>query len=62
MPRGEEQKDKQDIVEITLDETRIIINSLKNVKAPDTDGIPAELLKYGGETLGVVCEDMNQWL
>ena len=35
----------------TLDELLLAINSLKNNKSPGTDGIPGEVLKYGGATL-----------
>ena len=35
----------------TLQEVTNAINNLKNNKSPGGDGIPAELLKYGGQTL-----------
>lgn len=35
----------------SFDETQISLNKLKNHKAPGADEIPAELLKYWGETL-----------
>ncbi|KAL4142987.1 hypothetical protein QTP88_005369 [Uroleucon formosanum] len=36
------------ISDITLEEVKIAINSLKNWKAPSSDNIPAELIKCGG--------------
>jgi hypothetical protein len=51
MPRWEEQRAKLETCRITLDGTKMAINSLKNWKAPGTDGIPAELLKYGCEVM-----------
>jgi len=47
VPRWEEKRDKQETGEITLDEIKMAINSLKNWKAHGTDGIPANLLRYG---------------
>lgn len=35
----------------SFEETQRALNKLKNHKAPGTDGIPAELLKYGGDAL-----------
>lgn len=40
MPRWEEQRAEPEVREINLDETKMAINSLKNRKAPGTDGIP----------------------
>lgn len=39
------------ISDITLEEVKITINSLKNCKASGSDDIPAELIKYGGEEM-----------
>lgn len=36
------------------------INSLKNWKASETDGIPAKLVKYGGKTLHQVIYELCQ--
>ncbi|KAL4098346.1 hypothetical protein QTP88_022976 [Uroleucon formosanum] len=39
------------ISDITLDEVKVAINSLKNWKVPGSDDIPAELIKNGGEEM-----------
>jgi len=51
IPRWDEQSAEPEVCEINLEKTKMAINSLKNWKAPGTDGIPAELLKYGGEVM-----------
>ena len=37
----------------TLDEVRKCVRNLKNGKSPGTDGLPAELFKYGGDALNL---------
>ena len=37
----------------TLDEVRKCVGNLKNGKSPGTDGLPAELFKYGGDALNL---------
>jgi hypothetical protein len=48
------------ISEITLEEVKTAINSLKNWKAPESDEIPAELIKYGGEEMHKVIFEICQ--
>jgi len=35
----------------TVEEVELIVQKLRNYKAPGTDNIPAELFKYGGNEL-----------
>jgi len=43
-----------------MQEVKKTINSLKNWKAPGIDGIPAELIKYGGDELHQVIFELCQ--
>jgi len=48
------------VEDVSLEEIKIAIIGLKNWKAPGTDYIPAELIKYGGEELHVVIYRLGQ--
>lgn len=41
--RREEQMAEQDVCDMTLEETKIVNNNLKNWNVPGTDGVPAKL-------------------
>ena len=43
----------------TLEEIKTAIHSLKNNKAPGIDGIPGEVLKYGGDALHTRLHEMT---
>ena len=43
----------------TMDEVVRVIKELKDGKAPDGDGIPAEVWKYGGANLST---RLHQWI
>lgn len=39
-----------------MQEVKKAIHSLNNWKVPGTDGIPAKLIKYGGEAIYELCQ------
>lgn len=43
---------------LSIEETRRAINSLKDWKSPGSDGIPAELIRYGGEELHKIIHEI----
>ncbi|KAL4104892.1 hypothetical protein QTP88_020168 [Uroleucon formosanum] len=47
------QKAEPLVKEISMEEVRAAIRSLKNCKAPGSDSIPLELIKYGGDDMGI---------
>lgn len=49
--RNDEKIKEENLEEPTLEEITEIIRNSKNSKAPGIDGIPFELIKYGGERL-----------
>ncbi|KAL4135669.1 hypothetical protein QTP88_007267 [Uroleucon formosanum] len=51
MPAWIDHRTEQEVNDVSMQEVKTAINNLKNWKAPGTDGIPAELIKYGGEAL-----------
>jgi hypothetical protein len=45
------QKAEPLVKEISMEEVRATIRSLENWKAPGSDSIPSELIKYGGDDM-----------
>lgn len=49
---------EQDLGETTLEKTKMANISLKKRYGPETDGVPGEHLKFGGETLHTNIHDL----
>ncbi|VVC36479.1 Reverse transcriptase domain [Cinara cedri] len=62
VPAWIDHRAEQEVNDVSKQEVKKAINSLKNWKAPGTDGIPAELIKYGGEALHQAIYDLCQKL
>ncbi|KAF0702148.1 craniofacial development protein 2-like, partial [Aphis craccivora] len=46
------------VEDLCIEETNRAINSLKDWKSPGSDGIPAELIKYGGEEIHKIIHEI----
>lgn len=56
------ERAKPQVVDVSLEEVKIAISCLKKWKAPGTDDIPAELIKYGGKELHITIFRLCQLL